>query len=248
MNIKSTLKKLLIVASVFALVVGGFLTHALAGLNAQPVVFAPPPAFVEQYAANMQFTTRDSESKGAEVSESDKLTQNIEAEMALMRRVFFEDESSELILPLFSHPEYAQRVKVATAFAAFNGEYTHDEESGYPEKRTQFWKEAEPHIAHIQNALYEALIATAIDQTPNMIPYTLAWMPGQGEETVEMLAWAARHHSEWWVRRFSIFFVSEFGNNEPLAESLLSELVHDPEYKVRKEAFDLRIARLSRAI
>jgi len=52
-------------------------------------------------------------------------------------------------------------VNVASAFANVNIEYTHDEESSFPEKRNQFGIDAKEHFPEIQNALSEALIASA---------------------------------------------------------------------------------------
>ena len=131
------------------------------------------------------------------------------------------------------------------AFSAVNVKFSHNEETGFAEKRRQFWLDVEEHLPDIQNALSEALITSAEEGTANYIPYTLAWMPGQGRETVELLSWAAKHHPYWWVRRFSVYFVVEFGQNQELANQLLQNRTHDPEYRVRKEVLDLRIKRFT---
>lgn len=241
MSINIPFKKLFLATAVVALVVGVFLVHALAGLGAQPVAFVDPPAFVERYAADMDHSEPPSASTEPDAA---KLTTDFSEEDALVRHVILDGNSPNLLLRLFAHPEKAKRVKVALALAALNAELTHDEPSGFAAKREQFWVDVEEHLADIQNALYEALIASAEEGTSNRIPYTLAWMPGQGEETIEVLAWAAKHHPDPWVRRFSVFFVVEFGENEDLAVALLSDRTHDPDYKVRKEVLDQRIRRL----
>lgn len=251
MNISSTFKKIIIATSVVAMVVVVFLVHALAGLNARPVVFADPPAFVERYAAEMNHSNLSSPPKELETnsghvdeSESAKLTMDFSNEEALVRNVILGGESPDVLLQLFAHPEKAQRVKLASAFAAVNIRFTHDEESGFAEKREQFWVGAEEHLPNIQNALFEALITSAEEGTTNYIPYTLAWMPGQGHETVELLAWAAKHHPDPWVRRFAVYFVVKFGGDEELAGPLLRNRTHDPAYRVRKEVLERRFSRL----
>lgn len=220
-------------------------------LNATPLVFATPPAFVEQYAAEMEHSgsplplKKPATTRG-QVDESEplKLTSDFANQKALLHKVFFEGESPDAFLQLIAHPEKAHRVKAALALSEINIEFTHNEESGFPEKRRQFWVDVKKHLPNIQNALYEALITSAEEGTSNHIPYTLAWMPGQGDETVELLAWAAEHHPDPWVRRFSVFFVVAHGQNEELAGPLLQSRTHDPDYRVRKEVSNQRIQRL----
>jgi len=252
MNISFPIKKLFIAVAVVAMVVAGFLVHALAGLSASPVVFDDPPAFVERYAAEMDHSEpsplpRETESDRRHVEESGpaKLTTEFSNEVALVHKVILEGESPEVLLQLFAHAEKAQRVKMALAFADVNSKLTHDEESGFAKKRGQFWLDVEEHLPDIQNALFEALIASAEEGTTNYIPYTLAWMPGQGRETIEVLAWAAKHHPDPWVRRFSVFFVVEYGQNEELASQLLQSRTHDPDYGVRKEVLQQRFRRIT---
>ena len=86
-------------------------------------------------------------------SESVKLTTDFSNEEALVHKVIFDGESPDVLLRLFAHPEKAQRVKMASAFAAVNVEFTHDEESGFAEKREQFWIDVEEQLPDIQNAL-----------------------------------------------------------------------------------------------
>jgi len=250
MNISSTFKKLIIATAVVAMVVIVFLVHALAGLSAQPVVFAAPPAFVERYAAEMDHSDpssspKEPETDGGQVATSEfaKQTADLSNEEALVFNVILDGESSDVLLRLFAHPEKAQRVKVASAFAAVNIKFSHNEETGFAEKRSQFWVDAKEHLPDIQNALSEALITSAEEGTTSRIPYTLAWLPGQGRETVELLAWAAKHHPDPWVRRFSVYFVVKYGGYEDLAGPLLRNRTHDPAYRVRKEVLERRFSR-----
>ena len=177
--------------------------------------------------------------------ESAKMTEDLSKQKALVRNVIFDGESPAQILGLFNHPEKTQRVKIASALAAVNIKFTHDEESGFAEKRKQFWLDVAADLPNIQNALYEALIMSAEEGTRSRIPYTLAWMPGQANETIEVLAWAAKHHPDPWVRKLSVFFVAEFGQNEQLIDSLLQNRTHDPDYKVRKEVLNQRMNRFT---
>ena len=258
MKISSKFKKLIMAIGVIAIVVGAYLVYALAGLSARPIVYADPPEFVEQYAAEMEHSdpstlTQRSEFESVRVDESNsaelakKLTDLSSDEAFVFNVIMAGEKSSEsldVLLGLFAHPEKAQRVKIASALSAVNVKFTHDEESGFADKREQFWKDLAEHLPDIQNALFEALITSAKEGTKNYIPYTLAWMLGQGRETVEVLAWAAKHHHDWWIRRFSVYFVVRFGGHEDLAGPLLKSGVHDPDYRVRREVLDRRIARL----
>lgn len=253
MNTSFTFKKLIIATAVVVMVVVVFLVHALAGLSARPVVFADPPAFVERYAAEMNHSDPSSPPKESETdsghvdeSESAKMTTDFSYEEALVLNLILDAESPDVLLRLFTHPEKAQRVKVALAFAALNVRLNHDEESDFSEKKDQFWVDVEEHFPDIQNAFFEALITSAEEGTTTYIPYTLAWwMPGQEHKTVEVLAWAAKHHPDPWVRRFSVFFVVEHGRDEELAGSLLRNRAHDPAYRVRKEVLDQRFRRFT---
>ena len=254
MKISSKFKKLIMAIGVIALVVGAYLVYALAGLGSSPVVFADPPAFVEQYAAEMEHSdpstlTQRSEFESVRVDASNsvelaKKLADLSSDEAFVFNVIMQSQSLDMLLGLFAHPEKAQRVKIAAALGSVNTTFTHDEESGFADKREQFWKDVVEHLPNIQNALFEALITSAEEGTKNYIPYTLAWMAGQGRETVEVLAWAAKHHHDWWIRRFSVYFVVRFGGHEDLAGPLLKDRTHDPDYRVRREVLDRRISRL----
>jgi len=252
MNVRSVYKKLGIFIAMSALAVGAFLVYALAGLGAHPIEFAEPPAFVEKYAAQLDHSdspplamTPGSGSGGPGTdAESANMTADFSKEDAVVRNVILGGASPDILLRLFAHSDRTQRVKAALAFASVNAELTHDEESGFADKRGQFWKDVAPHVPDIQNALFEALIVSAEEEAENYIPYTLAWMPDQGQATVELLAWAAKHHPDPWVRKFSVFFVVQHGDNEDLASPLLRDRTHDPEYRVRKEVLDQRLRRL----
>lgn len=222
-----------------------------ANLSTRPVIFVDPPAFVERYAAEMKYSEPSASAIKSEVytghveeSDSVKVTDDFAYEKALLHKVFFEDESPDTILSMFTHPEKVQRVKIALAFAALNAEFTHNEESGFADKRKQFWEEEKDHLSDIQNALGEALIMTAADGTTTRIPYTLAWMPGQDHKTVELLAWAAKHHQDYWVRRFAVYFVVRFGGDEAIADELLRDRSDDPHYSVRKQVLILQLSKI----
>lgn len=255
MSISFTSKKLVIATTVVAMGVVVFLVHALAGLSARPVVFAAPPAFVERYVAEMDHSDplhppTEIETRGGHVDEHEfaKLTADFSKEEVLAFKVIMDGTSLDELLRLFAHPEKAQRMKIASAFAAVNIKYTHDEESGFPEKRNQFWVDAEEHFPNIQNALSEALIASAEEGTMTSIPYTLAWLPGQGRETVELFAWAAKHHPNPRVRKSSVYYVFKLRENEDFAGPLLRNRTRDPDYRVRKEALDLRFRRFKQMV
>ena len=246
MNISFTFKNLIIATAVVATAVVAFFVHALAGLSARPVVFADPPAFVERYAAEMDHSDPSSSPKK---SVSAKMTTDFSNEEALVLNVILDGGLSDVLLRLFTHPEKAQRVKIAMAFAAVNKKLSHDEESGFPEKRPQFWVDVEEHIPDIQNAFFEALITSAEEGTTNKIPYILAWwMPGQEHKTGEVFVWAAKHHPNPGVRKSSVYLVDRNGRNEELVGPLLRNRSHDPDYSVRKLALNLRFKRFKQML
>ena len=168
MRVDFTGKHLIIAMVVVAMVVMAFFVQALAGLNARPVVFSDPPAFVERYAIEThQFLPSssvkapESDGEDGDVAILGKLTSEFAEEKALMHKVFFDGESADVLLSRFAHPQKAKRVKMASAFSAVNVEFTHDEASGFPKVRDQFWLDVEKQVPHIQNALFEALITSA---------------------------------------------------------------------------------------
>ncbi len=252
MNISFTFKNLIIATVVVAMVVVVFLVNALAGLSARPVVFADPPAFVERYANAMNHSAPSSQPTEPEIggaqlatAEFAKLTADLSAEEALVFNVMMDGESSDVLMQLFAHPDKAQREKIASAFAAVNVKFTHNEETGFAAKKRKFWMDAKDNLPDMQNALSEALITSAEQGTTTRIPYTLAWMPGQGRETVELFVWAAKHHPDRWVRLSSVYYVAKLGGNEDIAAPLLRYLTDDPVYRIRKEALDLRFRRFT---
>jgi hypothetical protein len=234
-----SIKYPLLFASFILVALGVFLTYSLAGLGAKKIEFAPAPSFVTEHARAL-----DNEGEIVREDQSlDTLTSNFEAEETLVLQFFFEDKPVDALFELFAHPERTQRVKIATAFSAVNIKYSHDEESGFPDRRKLFWQEAALHLDNIRNALFEALEASAKENTQNYIPYTLAWMPMQGEQTLEMFAWASKHHPDWWIRRFAVYFIADSGQDNALAKTVLRNSVHDPDYRVRKEVLQQRYAR-----
>jgi len=252
MNISFTFKNLIITTVVVAMIVGAFFVHALAGFSARPVVFAEPPAFVERYVAKMDHSDPSSQPTELEIgggqlatSEFAELTADLSVEEALVFNVMLDGESSDVLMRLFAHPDKAQRMKIASAFAAVNVKFTHNEETGFAAKKRQFWQDAKDKLPDMQNALSEALITSAEQGITTRIPYTLAWMPGQGRETVELFVWAAKHHPDPWVRLSSVYYVVKLGGNEDLSAPLLRNLIDDPVYRVRKEALDLRFRRFT---
>lgn len=228
------------------------LIQALAGFGAQPVAFAPPPHFVDSYADSLEHPNYMQMPAYIEYHNalndrrnSDKITGDYTLETALLHKVMFEDESPELVLSLFAHPDKAVRVRIASAFAQMNITYSHDDESGYPAKRLQFWVDWKPYLENMENAMFEALVTSAEEETLNYIPYTIAWMPTQDQDTVKLLAWAAEHHPDPWVRRFSVYFVVKFGDNDRLARRLLESRANDPAYVVRKQVLELKYQRFT---
>lgn len=250
MNNRFKYKKIIFTTLAISVGVVTFLVYNLAGLKARPVQYAIPPTFVNHYAAEMVHSDGSTimaqfepNNVPPEVSEITKLKGPFSNEETLILKVILDGDSPDILLRQFTHPVKAQRIKIASAFASVNSKLTHDEESGFPDKRELFWKNVKAYTPDIQNALYEALIYSAETGISNYIPYTLAWMPGQDHKTVEMLTWAAEHHPDWWVRRFSVYFVVKFGQNERLARQLIKSRTHDPDYRVRKQVLELRIER-----
>lgn len=262
MNKSVTFKSLIIATVIVVLAVGCFFVHALAGLNSHPVMFAEPPEFVARYAAKMQhsdslITPKEAETNNENIGESKineskidkeeidkakmaKWMENFSDEEELAFKAVMTGETLDEFYRLISHPEKAQRVKIAAAYAAIHVRYSHHEESGFGEKRNQFNANLNEHLADFRNALSEALIASAREGTVTRIPYTLAWLPGQGRETIELFEWSAKHHPQARVRRASIYFVAKLAKDEKLVDSLLRSKSHDPDYRVRKLALDLR--------
>lgn len=254
MTLDSKIKKIVISCFVMLAVIAAFLVYSLAGLNASPIVFSPPPAFIEEHSQRIKNRAPESDVSPSTADKaifnehsSENMTTNIEPVKTYVLELLQSDNASNQLLVLFTHPDMRVRVRIALAFADLNVRLTHDETSDFREKRIKFYEEIEPSLSEVQNALFEALIVSAKEQTNNYIPYTLAWMPGQGQETLEMFSWAAQHHPDVWIRDFSVYFVVQFGDDEKLASKLLNSRVHDPDFKVRQQVFEQRLRILKEA-
>ncbi|OHU91841.1 MULTISPECIES: hypothetical protein [Pseudoalteromonas] len=251
MRVSVTLKKVLIAAATLVLLVVAFVVHALAGVNTHPVAFSEPPAFVAQYAANMQHSTpsplakvNNTHQQSTSKAEYERFMVGFSNEEALVFRAIMAGESLDELWALFAHPDKAERIKIASAFAAVNITFSHHDESGFPPKRNQFWKDLGEQLPNVRNALSEALIATAEAGVRTRIPYTLAWLPEQGRETLELFAWATEHHPVPSVRRSTMYFVAYLGREEEFTAPLLLGRAYDPDYSVRELALGLRSRRL----
>ncbi|WP_440054528.1 HEAT repeat domain-containing protein [Pseudoalteromonas sp. T1lg65] len=251
MKISSTWKKVLIALAVALLVVLAVVIHALAGLSTQPITYAEPPVFVAQYAEKMQHSDPLSIPNGRHTgiekdsdAEYAKWMEGFSYEEALVFRAIMVGESLEELWGLFTHPDKAVRIKIASAFAAVNIKFSHHDESGFPPKRNQFWKDLGEQLPNVRNALSEGLVETAKHGTATRIPYTLAWLPEQGLETLKLFEWAAKHHPDPGVRRSSLYYVAYIGREEVFTAPLLLNRAHDPEYSVRELALGLRFRRL----
>ncbi len=257
MNKSFTYKSLIIATVIIVFAVGSFFVHALAGLSTHPVMFANPPAFVAKYASEMDHSdplttpkeaeTNNGNADETKVDESEidkaklaKWMEGFSYEEELAFKAVMTGETIHEFYRLISHPEKKQRVKIASAYAAMHVRYSHHEESGFGNKRNQFNANLNEHLPDFRNALSEALIVSAEEGTVTRIPYTLAWLPGQGRETIELFKWSAKHHPQPRVRRASIYFVAKLGKDEELVGALLRDKNQDPDYRVRKLALDLR--------
>ncbi len=245
MSVNFTYKKILFALSFIGIAVGLFYLYALAGLLADPIAFDKPPAFVEQYAVQRYGSLNQSTSP----PQTAVLTKDYFNEAALVRNVIVNGEPSEQLIRLFTHPDKAVRVKIAMAFSEVNIKLSHDEQTKFAYKRAKFWQDAAQYSADIQNALFEALIVSAKEQTTTYIPYTLAWwMQEQKPKALEILTWAAQHHADSWVRRFSVYYVVQFGESEKYAAELIENSTHDPAFKIRKEVLNQRFRRFQQMI
>jgi len=220
--------------------------YLLAGFNSQPIVFAPPPDFVSSYATKNYPTAHSQGTSDAETdTDAHRITTDYFNEAAMVRNVIVNDEPPLPLINLFSHPNKVTRVKTAFAFGEVNIKLSHDEGTGFDEKRDQFWLVAENHDEAIQHALFEALIASAKEGTETYIPYALAWwMQTHKAKTLDMLTWAAKHHPKTWVRNFCVYYIVQYGDSEPHAQALLNDRIHDPVFEVRKQVMDQRLRRL----
>ena len=233
---------MVITLSSVSLAVVLYIIYALAGLNSKPVTFAPPPKFVEQYALENFGSVTPQRS---EENETVKLTRDYFNEAALVRNTIVNGQPVDELMRRFTHADKATRVKIAFAFAEVNIKLSHDEGTDFDDKRVKFWKEVEAYSDDIQNALFEALITSAEEGTRNFIPYTLAWwMQSQKGKALDILSWAAKHHSDTWVRNFCVYYIVQFGDSETHAKNLLQDRINDPDFQVRKQVFDQRIRRL----
>ena len=241
-----TLKKIPIAIAIVSISIALFYVHALGGLVSRPVNFAQPPEFVEVYAIEKYGPNTQKAVETVEDEQQVKLTKDYFNEAALVRNTIVNGDSPDEVIRLFTHPDKATRIKVAFAFAQVNLLLSHYNAIDFDEKRTQFWEKVQDHSADMQNAIFEALIASAEEGTRSYIPYTLAWWMLEQEQkskATEMLTWASKHHPDPWVRNFSVFFVVQHSGNEELAKAVIQDRTHDPIFRVRKQVLQQRSRR-----
>lgn len=246
-NVIIKFKKTFLLLVIIVTLVGGFFVDAVAGLFTNPISYVPPPSFVKQYLSHIHFSdpksivkTLNPSDLGHDIPQYKKWIEGFSYEEVLVYKAIMQGRSPDELWQLFAHPEHAQRIKIASALAAVNIKYTHNDESGFAPKRNQFWKDVDAHMPDIRNALSEALIDSVKTGAHNRIPYTLAWLPGQGKETVDLFLWAANHHPDHNVRRSCMYYVTILSQDEEMINSLLLSARHDPSYGVRMLALDLR--------
>lgn len=246
MNFTFNLKKVLIGGGLFVALIILILTYMLAGLRSDPVEFGEPPAFVDQFV--MQKHGKTPTGLLAELSKV-KLTKDYFHDTALVRDVIVNGEPVDELIKRFTHPDKAKRVSIAFAFGEVNFKLSHNEETNFDKRRDEFWLKVANHKGDIQNALFEALIASAQERSWNYIPYTLAWwMQEQKEKSIEVLTWAAKHHPDTWIRNFCVYYIVQYSESEKHAKILIKDRIHDPVFRVRKQVFDQRIRRIKEAI
>lgn len=246
MTISVTVKRTLTALGATGLLAGAWLLYMLGGLMASPVEFKEPPDFVAAYAVDKY----GPELPVLEGQTPEVLSKDYFNQAALVRNVIVDGRATDELVRQFTASDKATRVRIGIAFGMVNIILSHDEGTGFDEKREAFWEEVGQHSEAMQNAMFEALIASARERTRTFLPYTLAWWMQDDlkPRAVEMLAWAAKHHPDPWVRRFSVFYAVEFGENESIAADLLTDRIHDPDYKVRKEVFEQRIRRFKESL
>lgn len=244
-------KKSFLAICALIILIAGLYIDAVAGLITKPISYAAPPPFVEQYKELIQYSeperiiqTVDMSELVRDLSEHKKWIEGFSYEEVLVYKSIMLSESPSELWQLFTHPELEQRIKIASALAAVNIKYTHNEESGFSEKRNKFWLDSIAHMPDIRNALSEALIESARLGEHNRIPYTLAWLPEQGAETVELFLWAARHHPDHNVRRSCMYYVTILSKDKKVVETLLTDAKRDPSYGMRTLALNLRYRQL----
>jgi hypothetical protein len=245
MSFSFNLTKTIIIFGVITVLAGLFFVHAVGGLASKEVEFAEPPLFVAQYVTD----NYGSGNSGTESDVPNNLTKDYFNDAALVRNVIVNGESPEELIRRFTSPDKATRVKIAAAFGQVNIKLSHDEGSNFDERRDEFWEKVKGHEAAMQNALFEALIISAQEQARTYIPYTLAWwMQDDKVKAVDMLAWAAKHHPDPWVRRFSVYYVVQFGDNEEHAVDLIADRTHDPLFRIRAHVLGQRYRRFKEMI
>jgi hypothetical protein len=245
MRFRSNLKKACFAAGAVMTLASLYLVYTVGGLASSEIVFDKPPAFVAEYVSDKYGINNT----GTQNDATGNLTKDYFNEAALVRNIIVNGESPDELIRGFTSPDKATRVKMAAAFGEVNIQLSHDENSHFDQRRDEFWKKVKGHESAMQNALFEALIVSAQEQTRTYIPYTLAWwMQDDKSKTVNMLAWAAKHHNATWVRQFSLYYVAQFGGDEELAAEVIAHSTHDPVFRVRAHALSQRYRRLKEMI
>ena len=253
----STLSFPLVVVRLSVVVVFvGFVLQALLIVAIEPVeMTTPPPEFVTRGTTMPQ---SDSAVKPDDSTETpvDRVGEEVPEGLAaadapefdsreideLALRVVMEGESPEALISHMIDSDARIRIAAANALAEAFFESLIQLDDSY-DKQHEFWESIEAEQSIVRSALYEALVDSVEKGTSNWIPYVVAWMPGQDDKTLELLAWASNNHPDADMRRSSTFFVVTIAPRSDLSTQVLEQRAHDPSFRVRMEALGFRFTR-----
>ena len=186
-------------------------------MSVTPVEYAEAPSFLTSHEERVgdaaELVPPNSAITGSVSEQAPDNGSGVDAEAinALAKSTVLKGESPEQLLALLMHEDYATRTEAARALAEAHWETMHGKDGTSNQNMSQFWQRVEqPDVARIQKALFEAFAESVEKGVGNFnLPYLIAWMPdtGQEDQRIELLAWAANHHSTAWMRRSTMFYV-----------------------------------------
>lgn len=238
------------------LVIVGFVLQALFIVAIEPVeMTTPPPEFVTR-AATLSHSDSAVEPDDSVETPVDKIGEEVPEGLAvadapefdsreineLALRVVLDGESPDALISHMKDSDARIRIAAANALAEAFFESLIQLDDSY-DKQHEFWESIEAEQSIVRSALYEAMVDSVEKDTSNWIPYVVAWMPGQDDKTLELLAWASNNHPDSEMRRSALFYVVTIAPRSDLATQVLEQRAHDPSLRVRMEVLGFRFTR-----
>jgi hypothetical protein len=236
---KSTWKQLLAVASVFALLMGVFMFITLFAIRVKPIEYTEPPDFVSRRTSD-RFVQDDPELEVTSVT-PDQPLEALEQSIAPDAPRLEDLKGQKSLQPFVAYmKDENQEVRIAAVQASlFQAIFFRD---------PKVWDALGDDRAIVEAAFYEALVDSVENGSGKGIGqrllHVISDFPGEGTETIELIAWASNNHSEPITRDLAMYYMVKLAPKNTKTIEIINNRAKDPSAYVRFHALGYRFERL----